>query len=356
MAFRRYEDKHLCIYHLKHICRCWGLSGGCMGSRPYRILSFDGGGFLGLYGATMISNIQEEFFPRENVHDHFDLIAGTSTGGIIALGLAAGLSPQTLVEFYDTHGPAIFGRRSRKGLFGLFSTKYSNSYLKDILDQCLGDRLMRDAKTAVLVPAINMSTSKEVVFKAHTNKKKPIARRKKYRMADVALATSAAPTYFPKHQFSDYHGLIDGGLWQNNPSLLAVFEALCHSVGPGKEYDEISLLSIGNPLSAQGSRRSLDSPRSSILHWNNDLILQPMKISSNSVHDMMVQAVKHQVWNLEKYVRICSHNPSGSVRHLKMDRAGERHKKIIREYAAKDFYEAFESLTEFFPEEDHPPE
>lgn len=197
-----------------------------------RILSIDGGGILGTFPAACLAAL-ECHLPKP-VGCYFDLIAGTSTGGIIAIGLGLGLRASELLDLYERRGPEIFGHgRSRlvnaitrkvRSARRVVAPKYRPDALRSVLDDVLGDRRIGHAKTRLLIPAWN-----PVARAVHIYKTAHHARfRTDYRClaADAAMATAAAPTYFPRHVTRDAAGLTDGGTWANNPIALAVVEAV----------------------------------------------------------------------------------------------------------------------------------
>ena len=203
----------------------------------FKILSIDGGGIKGLYTATILAKIEEKFDCR--VADYFDMLCGTSTGGLLALALSLRIPARDLVAFYKKEGPEIFGHDNfisnsfRTFKQTLFGGKFSDETLKSAIVGVLGDSLMSDANTLLCIPSFNLMRGTPRVFKfPHLEGDVPLA---KYgRMADVALATSAAPTYFPIASVdNDYY--IDGGVWANNPTLCGLMEALEYFVGPQKE-------------------------------------------------------------------------------------------------------------------------
>ncbi len=215
-----------------------------MTKRVLNILSIDGGGIKGLYSASVLCEIEKQGF---SISDNFDLISGTSTGGIIALALAAGLSPEEIKTFYVEKGPKIFEPRTLKfnkrqsflafalkqicpNLFKndnelsqhLFSAKYDNINLKSALNDIFGDKKLEDAKFKLCIPAINCKTGDPKVFKTpHLN----FYADKDLLMSEVALATSAAPTFFPLAVINSSNVYTDGGLWANNPALVSLIEA-----------------------------------------------------------------------------------------------------------------------------------
>lgn len=207
-----------------------------MGKR-FQMLALSGGGYRGLYTAQILADIEAE--TREPIARRFDLLAGTSIGGIIALALACEIPAAQLVDLFVKHGESIF--RRRLSLMGLMRAPYDPSSLRRLLEQpeLLGHRKVQDCLHRVIVPSINYSTGRPVVFKtAHARQ---FVRDKHVRLVDVALATSAAPGYFPRHVF-DNSQYVDGGLYANAPGLLALHEAetvLDHAA------DEAHLLAIG---------------------------------------------------------------------------------------------------------------
>lgn len=192
-------------------------------SKPKKILSIDGGGIKGVFPASFLASIEQQL--GGNVADHFDLIVGTSTGGIIALGLGLGYSAQEILDFYKQRGPEIFGGNSWfTGLRRLISSKYRPTALRDALQDRFGDRLLGESTKRLVIPSLNLDTGEVYIHKtAHHTR---FGRDYKERVVDIALSTSAAPTYFPAHRMPTGSPLIDGGMWANNPTGLAVVEAI----------------------------------------------------------------------------------------------------------------------------------
>lgn len=208
-------------------------------SPPKKILSIDGGGIKGVFPASFLASIEEQLGGR--VADHFDLIVGTSTGGIIALGLGLGYSAQEILDFYKQRGPDIFGGNPwLTGLRRIIAPKYRNTALRDALQDKFGDRLLGESTKRLVIPSLNLDTGEVYIHKTahHTH----FGRDYKERVVDVALSTSAAPTYFPAHRMPSGSPLIDGGMWANNPTGLAVVEAIGVL---GWEPASIQVLSLG---------------------------------------------------------------------------------------------------------------
>lgn len=188
-----------------------------------RILSIDGGGIRGIYPATILSELEEMLeFP---IYRYFDLVAGTSTGGIIALAISLGIESSKIVEFYEQHGPKIFGgSKIRKWFRHIFKDKYQREPLDDALGEVFGQTLIDDCKTRVVIPSMDMATGKVYLYK--TCHSPDFVRDYRKPIREAALATSSAVTYFPNYVNSTQDILTDGGLWANNPTLFAIVDAL----------------------------------------------------------------------------------------------------------------------------------
>lgn len=189
----------------------------------FRILSLDGGGIRGAFGASFLAKLEEQIDCP--LYKYFDLIVGTSTGGIIALGIAAGIPAMDIKSFYQEDGPKIFAKKKGNMIRSWFEPKYTHRVLESSLLSAFGDRRMKDAKTKLIVPALNLTTGKPTTFKTpHLHEAS--TRDPELRMADVALATCAAPTYFSSALMGEHRSAhVDGGLWANNPALVGYVEA-----------------------------------------------------------------------------------------------------------------------------------
>lgn len=188
----------------------------------FQILALSGGGFRGLYTAQIIAKAEERLGGR-SLATRFDLLAGTSIGGILALALAMEIPAQKIVTLFTEFGEDIFKKRGW-AFFGFRKSLHDSSILKGLLSgpDLFGDATLDDCKHPVIVPTINFTTGKPQLFKTpHHDTFKNDGRRK---LVDVALATSAAPVYFQRHLF-EHTQYVDGGLFANAPGLLALHEA-----------------------------------------------------------------------------------------------------------------------------------
>ncbi len=216
---------------------------------PYRILRIDGGGIRGLYASILIQRLLAEV---PGFVERCDLLAGTSTGGIIALALAGGVPIEKLADLYKRCGRDVFGdrwvRHSRQasGLVG----DCDNRALHVLLDRILGKTTLDGLRKRVLIPTFHLDNQgdrgRPRMWKPKFFHNFPGPDSDGGELAvDVALRTSAAPTYFPVYQ-----GYIDGGVVANNPSMAALAQALDRQTG-NQELADITILSIGtgqNPM------------------------------------------------------------------------------------------------------------
>lgn len=209
----------------------------------YSILSIDGGGILGLIPALFLEQLEAQ--AKKPCCEIFDLIAGTSTGGILACALAKGLPAKDLVTLYTERGPSIFSRdigKQLRSLWGLAGSKFDNTVLKAELGKTFGATLLSQVQTPVLVPTYDIAARNVRFFKSWKASKEHC---RDYALKDVALATSSAPTYFPPAEIVDCNGgthyFIDGGMFANNPAICALIEG----VKAGHEIGAMQLCSLG---------------------------------------------------------------------------------------------------------------
>ena len=213
----------------------------------FKILVLDGGGVKGTMPAALLAHL-EEGLKGKKIADYFDLIVGTSTGGIIGIGLGLGLSAREILSFYEDDGPSIFRKNwieekipdPLQAILQLFLTKYKQEPLRIALKKRFGNKRLGDSEKRLVIPSINADTGAPYLYKTpHSFQYKNDWR---HSTVDIALATSAAPTFFPVHINQDGLPLIDGGLWANNPIMVAVLEAYCILKQP---FEDIRILSLG---------------------------------------------------------------------------------------------------------------
>ena len=242
--------------------------------REFRILSIDGGGCRGIFPAAVLAEMERRYLGGDSVAGYFDLITGTSTGGIIAIGLGAGMPAAKILQFYMEDGRDIFAPRRRlKALWKarkIVTHAYDSENLKDHLDRQLGARTLRDSSSRLCIPSCDGTHGDVWVYKTphHPDYQMDGSRR----MVDVALATSAAPTYFRPIEEGGFR-LLDGGLWANCPIMVGVVEAI---TALGASRERIRVLSLGMRLktlpggSVEDGRRR--SPRMARHHLRGDAL------------------------------------------------------------------------------------
>jgi patatin-like phospholipase/acyl hydrolase len=207
----------------------------------FKILSIDGGGIKGAFPAAFLASIENQL--GEPIFRYFDLITGTSTGGIIALGLGFGLRASELVKFYVEKGPHIFPVKRRRWWrtgHTLFFPRYNPAALKAALEQVFGETKLGELKSRLLIPTLNAASGDIHVYKTPYHPR--LEMDYKARVVDVALATSAAPTYLPAHTSPEGIPFLDGGLWANNPTGMAVVDAIAML---NANRENIEVLSLG---------------------------------------------------------------------------------------------------------------
>lgn len=211
-----------------------------MNDDVFRILSIDGGGIRGAFPAHILSCIKHRL--GVSVEDHFDMIAGTSTGSIVAAAVAVKIDPDKVVALYREHGPSIFSRKKSflpaKYQPGIESI-YKNENLKAVLQEIFGDIRLGEIPKPLLIPATDVGNGGVHVFKSAYQK--DYHRDGKVPLHQAVLASCSAPTYFNPTKVDEYL-LADGGLWANNPSLAAVIDAQRRL---SIELPDIRILSLG---------------------------------------------------------------------------------------------------------------
>lgn len=327
--------------------------------RKFKVLAIDGGGAKGLYSATILSmleeRIQDEHGSAARLVDYFDLICGTSTGGLIALGLAARISTKEICSFYEVHGPRIFARSdsvwaSVKQV--CWGGKFSNEALQASLREMLGDRLMADSDCLLCIPTYNYTQGGYEVFK-FDHVEGGLRRHNQVPMVDVALATSAAPTFFPLAQVKEEHDaqFVDGGVWANNPALVGLTEAMWHFVGKGKAYGNVELLSISSLNCGVGQPALLKKTRS-FVKWAPTLFEIGLNAQSEFT-DIFLKMLESKTDTPLVYLRVPSATISPHQQKLiRLDCATPSSFALMKQLARQMFFqmEKSSSLLSFVKE------
>lgn len=260
---------------------------------PFRVLCLDGGGMRGLYSAALLDNLIKRIRGNQPVDagKAFDLIVGTSTGGILATALAYGVPLQNIIELYREQGPRIFTNpmpaAGGPSLLGKIPSYLSwrnwltkrrgaahsgQAALRRALDEQFGNATIEDLYNSrsigLCIPAVRMATRKSWVFKTphipardHHHAKN---RDNKYKLTDVCLATAAAPIILPLAAIDNPDDLkthdvfADGGLWANNPTMIGLIEAL--EITESKRDIQIISISTASPPAGKVVKKNEINP------------------------------------------------------------------------------------------------
>ena len=205
----------------------------------FRILAIDGGGARGIYPAQMLANIEREI--QTPVGECFDLIAGTSTGSIVGGAAAVGIPMTEIVRLFKEKAPRVFGNK-RIGAF-FFRSRYSRLPLERIVRECVPDITLGQISKPLMITGSDISTGGVHVFKSRylEDLQGPYVRDSQVLLSDAILSSCAAPTFFDPVPVGGLL-LADGGLWANNPSIIALTEAVSKFRIP---VEQVRILSIG---------------------------------------------------------------------------------------------------------------
>jgi hypothetical protein len=307
-------------------------------NKPFKILCIDGGGIKGVFSAQVLAEFEEAFNTR--VSDHFDLVCGTSTGGIIALAVAAGIPMKEVVDFYLKNGPKIFSQRLKKIMLvswilklkqATFRSKYSEKALKKALESVFGGRKIESSKNLLCIPAFNITTATPRIFKkdyGHLNQDDEKS------FVDVALATSAAPTYFPVKEIDNVQ-YVDGGLYANNPVLVGLTEAVfkgCWIKPKDKrekdDFDGVLMLSISSCVVPKGDFAKRKSR--SFMGWISTLFDAYSEGQSKS-NDFFINQIKNHL-DFEIDIKRVENAPISSIqaKKISLDNASDDSLSLLK--------------------------
>ena len=217
----------------------------------FHILALDGGGTRGIYIAQLLAQVEHAFDVR--IKDCFDLIAGTSTGAIIAGAVVSDVPMDEIVQLFESEAPEIFRKRWYRN--PLFFSKYSNEKLSQIIAHHIPATPLSQISTPLMITSSEITTSELHIFRSNYLEK---LGKSEYSDGDVCLrdaivASCAAPTFFAPKNIKGYL-LADGGLWANNPSIAALTEAVTNFKKQPKHLRIISI-GTGHSISMYRKRR-----------------------------------------------------------------------------------------------------
>ncbi|BCH12278.1 patatin (plasmid) [Mesorhizobium sp. 131-3-5] len=284
---------------------------------PFHILSLSGGGYRGLFTVSVLERLEQRL--GRPIGECFDMIAGTSIGGIIAIGLGMGKTAKEILETFESAGLKIFPYRAPprtflgeyRAKYDMYSSgpKYDPAPLKATVDKVVGaNTLLGEAKNRLLIPAVNMTKGSVQMFKTphHPNFVIDLVRN----AAEVAMATSAAPFYFPLASMGDSF-YVDGGLVANSPDLCAVHEAINFC---GQKAEDLRVLSIGTTTTGFSLPKSLGRSLSGKDWLTNERLISTIISSQQQMVDFML---RHQLG--DRYLRIDAQPSADQAVDLGMD-------------------------------------
>ena len=259
-----------------------------------RILAIDGGGALGIFPAALLASLREQ--TQHPIASYFDLIAGCSTGGILALGLGLNLQSEDLVQFYKISVPKIFGKKKNFLRFLTSKPIYKIKKLQQELESVFGKKLLGNSNKRLVIPAWNCLTRKPTIYKTAHHKK--YNRDHKIPAIEIALATSAAPHYFEEYTNPSGEQFLDGGLYAINPVMLALTEAVSIL---GWEKDDIRILSLGTTSEVRSKKRPWRINIYNYLTYQLGTVLEAQSVASLAMarHFTQDEIVGERVWRID---------------------------------------------------------
>jgi patatin-like phospholipase/acyl hydrolase len=340
---------------------------------PFRVLSLDGGGIRGLYTATVLKILSEYFSSLQSggkpnpdctkIGKYFNLIVGTSTGGILAVALAAGISLDKVISLYEEAGPYIFPEENcqpeemknlpyllwKLHLLWKFHWLWKFRHrptanqqpLRHRLAGLFGEKTLADiyAETgiALCLPCVDVTTQKTVVIK--TPHLPYLTRDGRRKAVDVCIATSAAPFYFPMAYLprTDAGGcdiFVDGGLWANNPVVIALIEAL----ELAKEGQSIEIVSVGTCNPPNGETFQPKDCDRGVLDWKLGAAALALSLDAQSFgHNAIAQKLQKHLRVPCRIARLPSTPPSvADAKHFGLDKAYKKALDVLENKAVED--------------------
>ncbi|CAL5013010.1 unnamed protein product [Urochloa decumbens] len=307
------------------------------------VLSIDGGGVRGIIPGTILAFLEEKLQELDNrpdarIAEYFDVIAGTSTGGLVTAMLTAPspddknrplFAAKDINEFYLKHCPKIFPPGRAGGPLGLFKSimggpKYDGKYLHSVIRELLGETRVSDALRNIVIPTFDIKLLQPTIFSKYDAENDV---SKDALLSDVCISTSAAPTYLPGHQFETKYkdgntrafNLIDGGVAANNPTLLAMTHVSKQILMGNKDffpikpadYGKFMVLSLGTGSAKVEEEKSFDAVQCSrwgLLGWlynkGTAPIIDSFSQASSDIVDIHASVLFQALHSEKSYLRI----------------------------------------------------
>jgi patatin-like phospholipase/acyl hydrolase len=277
----------------------------------FKVLSIDGGGLRGIIPAMVLAEIEER--TEKPIAETFDLIAGTSTGGILALGLAMPgddgkprYTARELIKLYEEEGARIFSGRAGT-IKNVFEERYPSEGVEEVLGEYFGEARLKDALTRVFVTSYEIQLRAPFFFRSERAKDEADY---DFPMRQVARATSAAPTYFEPAKVDaqgpvDYYALVDGGVFANNPAMCAYVEARRILEAKASELPaETALLVVSLGTGQLTDRLRYEAAAGwGLLQWARPLIDVVFDGVSDTVDFQLKQLLSHKADEPRRYYR-----------------------------------------------------
>lgn len=203
-----------------------------------KILCVDGGGIRGVFPIAILHAMEEEL--KTPIGEMFDVVAGTSTGAIIAAAVSINKNMSELLYNYMKYGEKIFVRQAK---VGLFKSVYSDRYLRRLLKKAFGELTLADIEKPLIIPAVDITHGKPFVHRSNYGHSD--SDNLSIKIWDAVLSSCSAPVYFPPNNVENRYLSIDGGLWANNPSLVCITESIHYFK---KNLNDLKIVSLGTGM------------------------------------------------------------------------------------------------------------
>ena len=308
--------------------------------KPLRVLSLDGGGMRGIYAASYLARLTENFAKKNDIKSidfgaKFDLIVGTSTGAFIACGLAAEVPLYQMVDLYREHGHLIFQLPVPDNVKAVASDVFGRSNaiqageksLRDALTHSFGGEtlgaLYHRRRIALAIPSVEMGRHRGWVFKT-SHLKNSNKRDDGYSLVDVCLASSAAPIYrslaylaIPESDAIGGNVFCDGGLWANNPVLVALLDAL----EMAEEGQEIQIFCMGTCPRPAGEEIKKEEVHRGLLGWRFGADVASLAIDAQEfAYHLIATKLTRYLTKPCSIIRFPTDNvPASMMQHLGLD-------------------------------------
>lgn len=332
-------------------------------TKPYRVLSIDGGGVRGLYTACLLHGLAQRVARTTgqtteknlDIGNAFDMIVGTSTGAILATALAAGRPLEEVIDLYKSKAKEIFPSptppsSSKAKLYKWIwkhksTTSGSASKLRSALTDVLGTETVGEMfsrrNISLCVPTIDAETQKAWVFKTpHDQENNRLQRDNNYKLVDVCMSSASAPIVLPLHKVSDPNSssqnsnwFVDGGLWANNPVMVALVEAL--SFAPKDASIELISVSTCPPFKAPPVEDKY--AERGILAWKAGLGIVEMGLDAqSSAYSYMAKALTDHMNGRIRYIRLSDPSVDENIsRELTLDNPSDKALEALVKLASR---------------------